>query len=93
MGLMFSTFIFILLFYFLRYIYLLIFMILFSFLDCFIFLITIFFSFLRRFHSSLQQTYVCYVRLVRERVPKAVKKAIFVSTMKARNVTSANLVR
>ena len=92
MGLMFSTFIFILLFYFLRYIYLLIFMILFSFWTVF-FLITIFFSFLRRFHSSLQQTYVCYVRLVRERVPKAVKKAIFVSTMKARNVTSANLVR
>jgi len=92
MGLMFSTFIFILLFYFLRFIYLLIFMILFSFWTVFFFNNYIF-SFLRRFHSSLQQTYVCYVRLVRERVPKAVKKAIFVSTMKARNVTSANLVR
>ena len=91
MGLMISTFIFILSFYFLRFIYLLIFMILFSFWT--VFFNNYIFSFLRRFHSSLQQTYVCYVRLVRERVPKAVKKAIFASTMKARTVTSANLVR
>ena len=92
MGLMFSTFIFILLFYFLQY-FIYLFLWYFLVFGLFFFLITIFFSFLRRFHSSLQQTYVCYVRLVRERVPKAVKKAIFVSTMKARNVTSANLVR
>ena len=91
MGLMFSTFIFILSFYILRFIYLLIFMILFSFWT--VFFNNYIFSFLRRFHSSLQQTYVCYVRLVRERVPKAVKKAIFASTMKARTVSSANLVR